>query len=67
MTRSVAMRASALFILFAALFAATGFSAGVPLAEALFLVSLSLAAVMMGFAASTPVRAAIPVRVRTRR
>jgi hypothetical protein len=67
MQRSIALRASALFILFAALFAVIGTTSSVQLTTALFLISGALSALMLAFAATAPVRAAIPVRVRRRR
>ncbi len=67
MTRFVAFRAFMLFMTLAALSAATGLAAQVPLAEVLFLVSGALGGVMAVFAFATRVRAAVPVRVRTRR
>lgn len=64
MTRPVALRASALFVLFAVVFAAIGTHIHAPVAEAMFLVSGSLCAVMLFFAFTTPVHAPVPVRVR---
>jgi hypothetical protein len=67
MNRSIALRASALFVLFAALFAAIGLSSSVQITAALFLISGALGMLMLAFALGTPVRAAVPVRVRRRR
>ena len=67
MTRFVAFRAFMLFMTLAALSAATGLAAQVPLAEVLFLVNGALGGVMAVFAFATRVHAAVPVRVRTRR
>lgn len=67
MTRPVALRASALFILFAVVFAAIGTNVHLPIAEALFLISGSLCAVMLFFALGTPAHAPVPVRVRRQR
>jgi hypothetical protein len=63
MTRSVAFRASAIFVLFAMLFASVGVASHVPIAEILFLISGSLCAVMFLFAMAAPA----PVAVRVRR
>ena len=67
MTRPVALRASALFVLFAVVFAAIGTNVHLPVAEALFLISGSLCAVMLFFALATSAQAPVPVRVRRRR
>ena len=67
MTRSVALRAFALFTVCAALFAVTGIASHVPAAEILFLISGSLCGVMLCFALATPAPALIPVRVRRKR
>ncbi len=67
MTRSVALRASVLFTLFAAVFAGIGLASHVPVADALFLIAGSLCAVMLFFAAATPVHEPVPVRVRRTR
>lgn len=67
MTRSAALRASAIFIVFAAVFASAGIVAQVPVAEALFLISSSLFGILLLFGVSTPARAPVPVRVRRRR
>ena len=69
MTRSVALRASIIFILFEAVFAGIGLASHVPVAEALFLIAGSLCAVMLFLVAATPVHepALVPVRVRRSR
>ena len=67
MKRSVALRASVLFTLFAVVFAGIGIASHVAVAEALFLIAGSLCAVMLFFAAVTPVHEPVPVPVRVRR
>ena len=67
MTRSVALRASVLFTLFAAVFAGIGLASHTPFAEALFLIAGSLCAVLLFFAAATPAHEPVPVPVRVRR
>ena len=67
MTRSVALRASLLFIVCAALFAVTGIASHASAAEVLFLISGSLAGIMFCFALATPMPALVPVRVRRKR
>ena len=64
MTRSVALRASVLFIFFAAAFAFVGLASHVELAEALFLISTSVCIPLLLFAAAVPVRAPVPARIR---
>ena len=64
MTRSIALRASALFVALTILFAAVGLGSHAVVAEAMFLISASLCAVMLFFAAATPEHAAVPVRIR---
>jgi hypothetical protein len=64
MTRTVAFRASALFIALTILFGAVGLGSHAAAAEALFLISASLCAVMLLFAVAAPTPTAIPVRVR---
>ena len=67
MTRSVALRASVLFTLFAVVFAGIGLASHGPAAEALFLIAGSLCAVMQFFAAVTPAHEPVLVPVRARR
>ena len=67
MSRPVAMRAGAIFLFFAAAFALVGMASGEPIAEAIFLVSGSVCALMLFFGLTAPAPAPIPVRVRTRR
>ena len=67
MDRSVAFRAGIFFTVLAVLFGATGVAAEVPVAEVLFLITASLCAVMMLYAASVPSPAPVPVRIRRRR
>jgi hypothetical protein len=64
MTRTIALRASALFVVLAILFAAVGLGSHAVLAEAVVLISGSLCALMLFFALATPEHAAVPVRVR---
>jgi hypothetical protein len=65
MTRPAALRASALFIALTIVFGAFGLGSHAAVAEALFLISGSLCALMLVFAlATTPTPAAIPLRVR---
>ena len=64
MTRTIALRASALFVILTILFGAVGIGSHAVLAEAVFLISRSLCALMLFFALATPEHAAIPVRVR---
>jgi hypothetical protein len=64
MTRTIALRASALFVVLTILFAAVGIGSHAVIAEALFLISGSLCALMLFFAVATPDHAAVPVRVR---
>jgi hypothetical protein len=67
MDRSVAFRAGIFFTVLTALFGVTGVVAEVPVAEVLFLITGSLCAVMMLYAASVPSPAPVPVRIRRRR
>jgi hypothetical protein len=67
MTRPAALRASALFIALTIVFGALGLSSHAAAAEALFLISGSLCALMLFFALATPAPAAIPMRVRRER
>ena len=64
MTRTIALRASALFIVFTILFGAVGLGSHALVAEAMFLISGSLCALMLFFSLATPDHAAAPVRVR---
>ncbi len=64
MTRTVAFRASALFIALTIVFGAVGLGSHADLAEALFMISISLCALMLFFAFASPMPAAAPVRVR---
>jgi hypothetical protein len=66
MSRRVAMRAGAIFLFFAAAFALIGMTSGEAVAEALFLVSGSVCALMLFFGLTAPAPAPIPVRVRAR-
>lgn len=65
MTRTAALRASALFIVLTIVFAAVRLGSQSVAAEAFFLISGSLCVLMLFFAVATPTHAA--VRVRTRR
>ena len=64
MTRPAALRASALFIALTIVFGALGLGSHAAVAEALFLISGSLCALMLFFALATPAPAAVPMRVR---
>ena len=64
MTRTIALRASALFIVLTILFGTVGLGSHAVAAEAMFLISGSLCALMLLFALATPDHAAVPVRVR---
>ena len=64
MTRTIALRASALFVALTILFAAVGLGSHAAIAEAMFLISASLCVLMLFFAAATPDHAAVPARVR---
>ena len=66
MTRSVALRALAFFVI-SAVFASIGIASYVPVAEALFAISCSLGALMLVFSLNVPTQAPVPVRVRRRR
>jgi hypothetical protein len=67
MNRTVALRAFLIFTILTFLAAVTGIAAQVEIAEVLFLIGGSLAALMLFFATSAPAPAPIPVRVRSRR
>jgi len=64
MTRIIALRASALFIALTILFGAIGLGSHAVVAEAVFLISGSLVALMLFFAFAAPDHATVPVRVR---
>lgn len=64
MTRIAALRASALFVILTILFGALGLGSHATAAQAMFLISGSLGALMLIFALASPDHAAIPVRVR---
>jgi phosphotransferase system glucose/maltose/N-acetylglucosamine-specific IIC component len=64
MTRTIALRASALFVVLTILFGAVGLGSQAVVAEAVFLISGSLFALMLLFALATPDHAGVPVRVR---
>jgi hypothetical protein len=64
MTRTIALRASALFVVLTIVFGAVGLASHAVIAEAMFLISGSLGALMLFFALATPDHAAVPVRVR---
>jgi hypothetical protein len=67
MTRTVALRASALFIALTIVFGAVGLGSHAVAAEAFVLIGGSLCALMLVFALATPAHAAVPVRVRRER
>ena len=67
MTRSVALRSSLLFGLIMLASIVLGLGSQTKVAEALFLVAASLGAVLAFVGTMMPSRAAIPVRVRSRR
>ena len=64
MTRTAALRASALFIVLTIVFSAVGLGSHAGAAEAIFLISASLGALMLVFAVATPVHTAVPARIR---
>jgi len=64
MTRTIALRASALFVVLTILFGAVGLGSHAVIAEAMFVITGSLCALMLFFALATPDHAAVPVRVR---
>ena len=64
MTRTAALRASALFIALTIVFAAVAIGSHAVVAEALFLISGSVSALMLFFAAATPAPAGVPARIR---
>lgn len=67
MTRTVALRASALFVLLTAVLAAINAGAQTGASGAMVLVGAALAALTAGFATVTPVRAPVAIPVRRRR
>ena len=67
MTRNVALRASTIFVALTLVFGALGLGSHAPVAEALFLITASVCALLFAFAVAAPQHAAIPVRVRRRR
>jgi hypothetical protein len=67
MTRSIALRAFVIFVVLSAFTAITGYASQVEIAEVVFLIGGSLAAVMLFFAFMAPAPAPVPVRVRRRR
>ncbi|WP_230534466.1 hypothetical protein [Microvirga roseola] len=67
MTRAVALRAFFIFAAVTILSAVTGLASQSAIAEVLFLVGGSLAALMLFFMATALAPAPIPVRVRRRR
>ena len=66
MTRSAALRAGTIFVLLALFFGAVGINTYAPVAEALFLVTASVCALMLLFAFAPAVHAPVPVRARHR-
>ena len=67
MTRTVALRASALFIVLTVVFGAIGLGSHAVAAEAFVLISASVCALMLAFALASPAPAAVPARVRRHR
>jgi hypothetical protein len=67
MTRSVALRAFCIFTILTVLAAVTGAASHVEIAEILFLIGGSLAAIMLFFAFAIPAPVPVPVRARRRR
>jgi hypothetical protein len=67
MTRPIALRASALFVVLTILFGAVGLGSHAVVAEAMFLITGSLLALMLFFALAMPHHATAPVRVRRMR
>ncbi len=64
MTRMIALRVSAVFVVLTILFGAIGLGSHAALAEAMFLISASICALMLFFGVAIPDRAAVPVHVR---
>jgi hypothetical protein len=67
MDRSVALRAGVLFTIVAALAATTGLASGSDVAEALFMISASLCAVLLFFGFTAPSQEPARAVVRRRR
>jgi len=67
MTHSTAVRASFLFVILMILSAAAGVGSQAVVAEAMFVISASVFAVMLLFALATPVHRAVPARIRRSR
>ncbi|QFU15910.1 hypothetical protein GDR74_06570 [Microvirga thermotolerans] len=69
MNRSIALRTFFIFTILTSLAAAIGWTSQVEIAEIVFLVGASLAALMLFFAwmAPAPAPVPVPVRVRNRR
>jgi hypothetical protein len=64
MTRTAAFRASILFVVLALVFGVIEAGSQAAVAQALFLISVSLCGLMVLFAAATPAHSFLPVRVR---
>jgi hypothetical protein len=64
MTHTAAVRASILFVFMAIVFGAVGLASSAAAAEAMFMISVSLFAVMLLFALATPAHRTVPVRSR---
>jgi hypothetical protein len=67
MTRTAALRASILFLVFTLVSAVLGLQSHSPAAEALFLITAPLAALMLVFGLAGPVQAPALARGRPRR
>ncbi len=67
MNRTVALRAAVVFVVFTLFAGALGLSAYAPAAEILFVISASLAAVMLAFGFAVLRHSPTPVRVRSHR
>ncbi len=67
MTRVVALRAGAFFCFVAVVFGALGLGAQAAVAQALFMIAGSLAALMIAFAYAAPEPVAVPIRARRSR
>jgi hypothetical protein len=66
MTRSAALRAGTIFVLLALFFGAVGLDTYAPVAEAFFLITGSVCALMLLFAFARMAHAPVPVRVKRR-